>query len=68
MRIAWGITGAGHYISESYEVFRKLKQQYPDLKVSIFISGAGEEVLKMYGLFGSLDSIAPGGYMEEILL
>jgi len=68
MRIAWGITGAGHYISESYEVFRKLKQQYPDLKVSIFISGAGEEVLKMYGLFGSLNSIAPGGYMEEIFL
>jgi dihydromethanopterin reductase (acceptor) len=68
MRIAWGISGAGHYLSESYEVFRKLKQRYPDMKVSIFISGAGEEVLKMYGLLGSLDSIAPGGYMEEIFL
>jgi dihydromethanopterin reductase (acceptor) len=68
MRIAWAITGAGHYIKDSYDVFRKLKTGMPDLKVSIFISGAGEEVLKMYGLFDRLDSIAPGGYMEEIFL
>lgn len=68
MRIAWGITGAGHYLKESFEVFRKLRQENPDLKVSIFISGAGEEVLKMYGLLDALGSISPGGYMEEIFL
>jgi dihydromethanopterin reductase (acceptor) len=68
MRIAWAITGAGHFIKESYDVFAKLKARNPDIKVTIFISGAGEEVLKMYGLFGSLERIAPGGYMEEIFL
>lgn len=68
MRIAWAITGAGHYLEESFQVFKKLKQDRPDLKVTIFISGAGEEVLKMYGLFDQLNSISPGGYMEEIFL
>ena len=68
MRIAWAITGAGHYLKESFEVFEKLKQQKPEVEVSIFISGAAEEVLKMYGLFDHLDRIAAGGYMEEIFL
>jgi dihydromethanopterin reductase (acceptor) len=68
MRIAWAITGAGHFIKESYEVLLKLKNNNPDMKVTIFISGAGYEVLKMYGLFDSLNKISPGGYMEEIFL
>ncbi|MCK4937731.1 MAG: dihydromethanopterin reductase (acceptor) [Methanosarcinales archaeon] len=68
MRIAWAITGAGHFINDSFEVFRKLKAEHSDLKVSIFISGAGEEVLKMYGLLDSIKDVAPGGYMEEIFL
>ena len=68
MRIAWAITGAGHLIKESYEALLKLKNNNPDMKVTIFISGAGYEVLKMYGLFDLLNDISPGGYMEEIFL
>lgn len=68
MNIGWAITGAGHFLKESFEVFRTLKNTNPDVKITIFISGAGEEVLKMYGLFDRLDTVAPGGYMEEIFL
>lgn len=66
MRIAWGITGAGHFLRESFDVFEKLKETAPDLKVTAFVSRAGEEVLRMYGLADELSSISPGGYLEEV--
>ena len=37
-------------------------------RVCIFVSRAGEEVLKMYGLFSELSMISGGGYLEEIFL
>lgn len=66
--IAWCITGAGHYLAESYNVFSEYKKMHPDDRVTIFISRAGEEVLHMYGLFDRLGGIAPGGYLEEVIL
>jgi len=77
MKIAWCITGAGHFLEESYEVFRtikkgarpdasNLKPQTPNLKITIFISNAGVEVLRMYGIFNKLKEISSGDYMEEI--
>ncbi|MCX9011890.1 MAG: dihydromethanopterin reductase (acceptor) [Candidatus Methanoperedens sp.] len=65
MRIAWAITGAGHFLRETFEVFKKLKETTPDLKVTSFVSRAGEEVIRMYGLAGELSGISPGGYLEE---
>lgn len=67
MRIAWGITGAGHFLRETFEVFKKLKETTPDLKVTAFVSRAGEEVIRMYGLADRLSGISPGGYLEERL-
>ena len=70
MKIAWCITGAGHFLKESYEVFRTIKKgARPDpsnLKITIFISNAGVEVLRMYGIFDKLKGISNGDYMEEI--
>lgn len=43
-KIAWAITGSGHYIEECLEFLLTLKN------VDIYISQAGEEVLKMYGI------------------
>jgi len=43
-RIAWAITGSGHYIEECLEFLLTLKN------VDIYLSQAGEEVLKMYGV------------------
>jgi len=43
-RIAWAITGSGHYIEECLEFLLTLKN------VDLYLSQAGEEVLKMYGI------------------
>jgi dihydromethanopterin reductase (acceptor) len=77
MKIAWCITGAGHFLEESYEVFRtikrgvrpgasNLKPQTSNLTISTFISNAGVEVLRMYGIFDKLKEISNGDYMAEI--
>ena len=68
MKLSWGITGAGHFLRESFEVFKRLKKSSSDLKVTTFISRAGEEVIRMYGLENDLNIISEGSYLEEIFL
>ena len=41
-RIAWGITGSGHYLKESMEIVEEMNN------VDLYLSKAGEEVLKWY--------------------
>lgn len=48
-RLAWAITGSGHYIEECLAFLMTLDC------VDVYISQAGEEVLKMYGI--KLDEI-----------
>lgn len=48
-RLAWAITGSGHYIEECLAFLMTLDH------VDLYISQAGEEVLKMYGI--KLDDI-----------
>ena len=43
-RLAWAITGSGHYIEQCLEFLLTLKD------VDLYLSQAGEEVLKMYGI------------------
>ncbi|NOT83603.1 MAG: flavoprotein [Methylococcaceae bacterium] len=43
-RLAWAITGSGHYIEECLAFLMTLDC------VDVYISQAGEEVLKMYGI------------------
>jgi flavoprotein len=43
-RLAWAITGSGHYIEECLDVLSTLGD------VDLYISQAGEEVLKMNGV------------------
>lgn len=43
-RLAWAITGSGHYIEECLAFLLTLDD------VDLYISQAGEEVLKMYGI------------------
>ncbi|MFA5983307.1 MAG: flavoprotein [Methylococcaceae bacterium] len=43
-RLAWAITGSGHYIEECLDFVLTLDQ------VDLYLSQAGEEVLKMYGI------------------
>lgn len=63
MRIAWGITGAGHLLKESVDVLVKLSK---DHEVTVLLSNAGEEVLKMYGLFETVKKLTGGKYRELV--
>jgi len=65
-RIAWGITGAGHFLDRSYQVFKEIKLRDPQISVNTYISRAAEEVLRMYGLEQRLVKISGGDYLEEI--
>jgi dihydromethanopterin reductase (acceptor) len=65
-RIAWGITGAGHFLDRSYQVFKEIILRNPELSVNIYVSRAAEEVLRMYGLEQKLVKISGGDYLEEI--
>ena len=42
-RLAWGLTGSGHYLRECLDLANELED------VDLFLSRAGEEVLHMYG-------------------
>lgn len=64
MRIAWAFTGAGHLLLESVEVLEAIVEEGHE--VTILLSGAAEEVLKMYGLFGRVRSLS-GGYYRELI-
>lgn len=50
MNILWCVTGAGEFLRDSVEIIKSLKGHY----VAVFMSRAGEEVLKAYGLLREL--------------
>lgn len=52
MSIAWGITGAGHFLRECVDLILELGD------VDVFLSRAAEEVLRMYRLKDDLDQAA----------
>jgi len=55
-KIAWGITGSGDRIAETVEVMIELQKAYGDvLDVRVFVSKAGEQVIKYYKLFNTLE-------------
>ena len=61
MRIVFAFTGAGHLLNESVHVVEKLAENH---EVTVFISGAAEEVLKMYGLYDRVVKLTGGKYRE----
>ncbi len=63
--IGWGITGAGHFLQETFDVTEKLAKKH---SVSCFISSAGERVVRVYGLWEKLNKICPGNYYRELIL
>lgn len=64
IRIAWGITGCGDYLKESIEIMKELTKEY-DLDVRVFLSQAGEMVVKWYKLFNELKTSFPKTYTEK---
>jgi len=55
-KVAWGITGSGDRIVETVEVMKDLQKQYNDkIDIRVFVSKAGEQVIKYYKLFNDLE-------------
>ncbi|MCX9081276.1 MAG: archaeoflavoprotein AfpA [Candidatus Methanoperedens sp.] len=64
IRIAWGITGCGDYLKESLDIMTELTKEH-DLDVRVFLSQAGEMVVKWYKLFHELKASFPKTYSEK---
>ena len=61
MKIGWAFTGAGHLLRESVEAMEEVAK-YHD--ITVFLSHAAEEVLKMYGLYDRVVAVTGGRYRE----
>lgn len=57
-RIAWGITGSGDQIAETYEVMRDIKER-TDIEFMVFLSKEGETVMKWYRMWDDIQRDFP---------
>lgn len=56
-KIAWGITGAGDKIEDTVQVMMDLKTAYEEqVDIEVFISKAGDQVIKYYEISHELES------------
>lgn len=56
-KIAWGITGSGEKIGETFQIMAEMKDKYQEeFDIWVFISKAGDQVLKYYNLSNSLET------------
>ena len=54
-RVAWGITGSGDRLIEVFDVMKQLNNQYQDeIRMTVYLSKAGDQVVKLYHLFKDL--------------
>ena len=58
-RLAWAITGSGHYLRESLAVLQTLES------VDIFLSKAAAEIIKQYGYQAQLDATNHRVYQDK---
>ena len=58
IKFAWAITGAGDFMPESVEVMKEIVNEF-DVKLLVFLSKAGMQVIKWYQLLKDLESITP---------
>jgi archaeoflavoprotein AfpA len=50
-KIAWGITGSGDRLIDTFRIMKKVKREYKDkLEIIIYLSKAGNQVVKYYNL------------------
>jgi archaeoflavoprotein AfpA len=56
-KVVWGITGSGDRIRETAEVMKEMRQKYDDeVEIRVYISKAGDQVVKYYKLFPELEA------------
>ena len=64
IRIAWGITGCGDHLKESLDLMKEVTKEH-NLDVRVFLSQAGEMVIKWYKLYSDLKTSFPKTYSER---
>lgn len=64
-QIAWCITGAGHLLQESVNQIEELLAANSKLKIDIYLSKAGFEVLKIYKFYQCLESLGCKIYKDS---
>lgn len=58
-RLAWAITGSGHYLRESLEILQSLKD------VDIYLSRAAAEIIQQYGFQPQLEATGHKVYQDK---
>ena len=54
-KVAWGITGSGDKLPETVSVMKEIRSRYlNEVDVRVYLSKAGEQVLKWYKLYDKL--------------
>lgn len=64
-KVAWGITGSGDKIRETFNVMRDLREQHGDVEVEVFLSKAGELVTRFYKLDEELRETFPRTFVAK---
>lgn len=56
-KVAWGITGSGEKLVETVEIMQQMRDEYrKQFDIRVFISRAGDQVLKYYNLSTTLET------------
>ncbi len=63
-RLAWAITGSGHYLRECLDVLQALKNQN-FTPVDVFLSKAASEIIKQYGFQAQLEASAHRVFQDK---
>jgi flavoprotein len=58
-RLAWAVTGSGHYLRESIAILQTLQD------VDVFLSKAGAEIIKQYGFQEMLEATGHRVYQDK---
>jgi archaeoflavoprotein AfpA len=54
-KVAWGITGGGEGLEKAFAVMREMRKKHEkNVEIWVYLSKAGEQVTKMYGILDSL--------------
>ena len=64
LKIAWGITGCGDQIEETFAIMKDLSERY-DLDIKVYLSKNGELVMKWYNLWKDLKGLFPKVSVEH---
>ena len=58
-RLAWAITGSGHYLRETLQILQSIRE------VDIFLSKAAAEIIKQYGFQPQLDAMPHRVFLDK---